>query len=375
MQNPSQVCGNCGKPVADSDVTCPHCDVLLAAYASPAGSTSPHAYESSEPIADAVPEAEMYVPEPAPPVTIPDQVEVVSTAPRPLFDTKLTVEEISKAAEGEHEESLVVVSEEKVVTKPTVFETPDWAKPPSDAKPVELVDGGDEEMIARSAEEPPRSQPAHAKTIEPAAKPPSSPPAQPRSTKREPAGPDDDSESDRRDVTAPAPEARPTYAVPPKRQAATSPEPEKTGESWLYDPSQSGPAATPTQPKPKKERKDRPQPVRTTTQAPGKRGTTESYLQKLHAEAGYVSDEEQLSKPVETGSSSSVSHAVEMMFKGKPSFAGAFYLLLGFVLVAFFLASFVDIDIGFSEFLMILAAGAILAAKNWMKVKKILVIK
>ena len=31
-------CGNCGKPVAVSDVICPNCDVLLAAYQSPSGS-------------------------------------------------------------------------------------------------------------------------------------------------------------------------------------------------------------------------------------------------------------------------------------------------------------------------------------------------
>ncbi|MEJ7838644.1 MAG: hypothetical protein WKF81_07495 [Thermomicrobiales bacterium] len=32
-------CGNCGKAVSTADVICPHCDVLLAAYQSPGGST------------------------------------------------------------------------------------------------------------------------------------------------------------------------------------------------------------------------------------------------------------------------------------------------------------------------------------------------
>jgi hypothetical protein len=33
-------CGNCGQAVGQQDVTCPHCDVLLAAYEAPAGATS-----------------------------------------------------------------------------------------------------------------------------------------------------------------------------------------------------------------------------------------------------------------------------------------------------------------------------------------------
>ena len=35
----SRHCGNCGQPVGEGDVTCPHCNVLLAAYEAPAGAT------------------------------------------------------------------------------------------------------------------------------------------------------------------------------------------------------------------------------------------------------------------------------------------------------------------------------------------------
>jgi len=37
---PDRSCGNCGAAVAATDITCPACDVLLAAYQAPAGSTS-----------------------------------------------------------------------------------------------------------------------------------------------------------------------------------------------------------------------------------------------------------------------------------------------------------------------------------------------
>lgn len=32
-------CGNCGEPVGTTDITCPHCDALLAAYEAPSGAT------------------------------------------------------------------------------------------------------------------------------------------------------------------------------------------------------------------------------------------------------------------------------------------------------------------------------------------------
>ena len=298
MQEPSQVCGNCGRPVVSGDVTCPHCGVLLAAYASPTGSTSPHMYESSAPIADAVPQAEMYVPAPAPPIEIPDEVEVASTAPRPLFDTQLTVEEIAKAAEGDHDESLVVVNETKVVTKPKVFDTPDYARPPSDAAPVQVLDGGDEDLIARAPEEAEPKVPEKA-TGQPAT-PPSTAPIGQRGDKARPQQPERDEPAE---IIPPAgkPDIRPSYSVAPLKRTAPGGEPESNPEapkeSWLYDLSQSGPANMPT--RPRRERTNRPEPVRTTTQPPVKRGRTDAYLKKLHAETGYVPKTVDVSKPVE----------------------------------------------------------------------------
>lgn len=321
MQSPSLVCGNCGKSIALDDVTCAHCGVLLAAYASPMGATTAHMYESSEPIADAVPKVEMTTPKPAPPVEIPDEVDIASTAPRPLFDTQLTVEEISRAAEGDHEESLVVVNERKVVSKPKAFNVPDYARPPANAEPVGMVDGIDEDMIARTHEE---AEPTPAQVSKPKSKP--EPPRQPEPApqparnveKREEPTPraiEDSAARDDAKSAEPTSEKvvnRPSYSVPPSRimpqvddvEPATQeavPAEQGVDESWLYDLSKSGPAARAATPK--RERKDRPQPTRTTTQAPSRRGSTESYLKKLHAESGYNSAGDQLSAPVDTRSS------------------------------------------------------------------------
>lgn len=253
VQNPTTVCGNCGKPVSDSDVTCPHCDVLLAAYASPSGSTTAHVYASSEPIAGAVPSAEMYVPAPAPPIEIPDEVEVVSTAPRPLFATNLTIEDIARAAESDHDEPLVVVKDARA-TKPVVFDVPSYAKPPSDAAPIPVVDAGEEDMIAR-VEEPPQ-------------------PAKPGSPQK------------------PAPPVKVANANDAVVIKENQPQ-----ESWLYDLGRSGP--TPLPQRAPRERMNRPEPARTTTLPPSDRGTTEAYLRKLHRKSGYETNATQLSQPVD----------------------------------------------------------------------------
>lgn len=141
-------CGNCGKPVNGSDITCPHCGALLAAYASPGGSTPMQSGEPT-PVADAIPPVDMTEPEPAPAVEIQDQVEAVSSAPRPLFDTNVTIDELKDAAEGDHTETLVVVDEANAASKPVVFDVPDYARPPATADPVPVIEEADADLIAR----------------------------------------------------------------------------------------------------------------------------------------------------------------------------------------------------------------------------------
>lgn len=157
-------CGHCGKSVAASDVTCPHCGVLLAAYASPEGSGAAGTYEAPPaPPSAVIPDIDMEVkpPSEADIVTDPTAVaeEQISTAPRPLFDTYLTVEEIARAAEGENAEDVVTVADGKVATKKVDFDVPDYARPPSDAAPIPTIEEDDESvpLITRdsaSAEEP-----------------------------------------------------------------------------------------------------------------------------------------------------------------------------------------------------------------------------
>ncbi len=263
MPNPHPVCGNCGQPVADSDITCPHCDALLAAYASPEGSTTAYAYDPDAPVADAHSSADMTVPPPAPPVEIPDGMEAVSSAPRPLFDTQLTVEDIARAAESEHDEPLVVVKDENAATTSAAFAVPDYARPPADAAPVPML----EDIEAGTATPP----------VQP----------KPRPTPKR----------------APAQSMNPPRAI---RNNAASPPPEERGESWLYDLSRNAPTPRPTQPV--RERKNRPEPVRTTTLPPGtdrERGLTENYLRKLHEQTGYDADAAQRSRPVDTRESRS----------------------------------------------------------------------
>ncbi len=138
--------------MSGSDITCPHCDALLAAYASPAGSVSNGAWESSAPITEATPPAGMDEPAPATPIEIPTEVEAGSSAPRPLFDTNVTIEELREAADGEQDDTLLVMAEEQVDPKPVTFDGPDYAKPPSTAEPVPVMENVSEEMIARPAE-------------------------------------------------------------------------------------------------------------------------------------------------------------------------------------------------------------------------------
>lgn len=231
-------CGNCKKSVAGSDVTCPHCGVLLAAYASPAGSGAGGTYEAPPPppVAE-IPSVEMDVKPPSEADIVTDPTEIteepISTAPRPLFDTYLTVEEIAKAAEGDHEEDVVTISEQKIATKPIEFETPDYARPPSDAAPIPTIDEDDASIPLITRDDAP---PAH-----------------------ETSGP----------------EIKQRVDPPP------------TTEEWLSAP------APRMRPNPKARAVARPaadsEPV----------GTTDEYLRKLHHDASYVSSEPALSRPVE----------------------------------------------------------------------------
>lgn len=238
-------CGNCGKSVEDSDITCPHCDVLLAAYASPTGATSATAWAGSGPVADTVSPVSMDEPPPAPTIEIPDEVEAVSSAPRPLFDTNVTIDELMQAAEGNHDENLVVVDEEKIASKPVVFDRPDYARPPS-AEPVPVIEEADPALIARPTDEPDTHLPP---VLEP---------------------------------------------LPEERAAAPA------GETWLAETLTPAPDAI--QPDPRIARDDRER----TDRADAVRGRTEEYLRKLHAQAGYDSNQAALSRPVEAEASRKV---------------------------------------------------------------------
>ena len=237
-------CGHCGKTVAASDVTCPHCSVLLAAYASPTGSGADSTYKEppAPPSAD-IPSVSMDVKPPSETDIVTDPTEVVaeavSTAPRPLFDTYLTVEEIAKAAEGDHETDVVTIKDTKIATKPVAFDVPDYARPPSNAAPIPTVDEHDASipLITRDA-------------------------AQPRPSRTQA----DDA-------------------------AEPEPEPDLPAESWLY-----GSGNVPVAPKPKpssrKPAQSKPQPIDPV-------GETDGYLRRLHNEAGYTPAQTAVSKPVE----------------------------------------------------------------------------
>ena len=232
-------CGNCQKQVAASDVTCPHCGVLLAAYASPIGSGAAGTYEAPPPPPSAeIPSVDMDVKPPSEADIVTDPAEVaeepISTAPRPLFDTYLTVEEIARAAEGDHAEDVVTISDKKVTTKPVEFDVPDYAKPPANAAPIPTIDEDDASipLITR-----------------------------------------DDAALNEAAETSPSPEP---VADPP---APT--------EEWLHAP----------------QARVTPNPKATAVAEPaadsGPVGTTDGYLRRIHSHAGYTPTQDALSRPVE----------------------------------------------------------------------------
>lgn len=231
-------CGNCQKEVAASDVTCPHCGVLLAAYTSPIGSGAAGTYEAPPPPPSTeIPSVDMEVKPPSEAEVVTDPAEVaeepVSTAPRPLFDTYLTVEEIARAAEGDHAEDVVTVTNKKIETKTVEFEVPDYARPPADAAPIPTIDEDDDSIPLITRDEDPARR-AQAEVA------------------REPAD-----------------------------------APEQPAEQWLQSPP---PEVTPN---PKGTAVARP--AADSTPA----GETDAYLRKLHAQAGYEPAQAVVSRPVE----------------------------------------------------------------------------
>lgn len=240
-------CGHCNKSVAASDITCPHCGVLLAAYASPTGSGAAGTYEAPPaPPSAEIPDVDMDVkpPSEADIITDPTKVteEQVSTAPRPLFDTFLTVEEIARAAEGNHDTDVVTVTDGKIATKKVEFDVPDYARPPTNAAPIPTIDEDDDSIPLITRDNP----------VE-------------RTVPTERRHEDEESEPE--------------------------PEPDRTGESWLQAPP----------PTPRARTRRKPAPTRTTTPDPdrGPVGQTDSYLRQLHQEAGYQPTGATISQPVE----------------------------------------------------------------------------
>lgn len=123
MAASGHICGNCGKTVNANDITCPHCDALLAAYVSPAGSVTA-APEYSTP---------SYA---APPVMT--EIVQTETAPEPLFDTHVTVEELAEAAELDHPVELLLAGVE-IPHQPAKTDTipePDKRDEPTYPRPV-----------------------------------------------------------------------------------------------------------------------------------------------------------------------------------------------------------------------------------------------
>lgn len=97
MTASGHTCGNCSKTVNASDITCPHCGALLAAYASPTGSITTTPEYSTPSYA-------------APPAVT--EIAQAGAAPEPLFDTHLTVEELAAAAELDHPVELLLAGVE-----------------------------------------------------------------------------------------------------------------------------------------------------------------------------------------------------------------------------------------------------------------------
>lgn len=128
-------CGNCGGAVKTADVLCPHCGALLAAYASPAGSATVAPTYAPQPV-------DLTIPEPAKidiPASVPtpgEEVDHISTAPRPLFDLDVTAQELAEAADSDHDEDVVTITDpEVVVTAAPAFAVPSYARPPADTPP------------------------------------------------------------------------------------------------------------------------------------------------------------------------------------------------------------------------------------------------
>ncbi|MCO5219944.1 MAG: hypothetical protein M9934_08615 [Thermomicrobiales bacterium] len=126
MAASGHICGNCSKTVDANDITCPHCDALLAAYASPAGSVTA-ATEYSAP---------SYA---APPVVA--EIIQTETAPEPLFDTHVTVEELAEAAELDHPVELLLAGVE-IPHEPAQADTlpePTYPRPIAEPAPVASI--------------------------------------------------------------------------------------------------------------------------------------------------------------------------------------------------------------------------------------------
>lgn len=269
-------CGHCGKPVAASDVTCPHCNVLLAAYASPIGSGAAATYEAPpEPPSAVIPDVDMEVKPPSEADIVTDPTEVaeepISTAPRPLFDTYLTVEEIARAAESDHEDDVVTISEAKIATKKVEFDVPDYARPPANAEPIPTIDEDDASvpLITQSM---------------------------------------------------PVTRAAPVEKREEDEESEPEPEPDSASESWLYSHSTSSAEAPPRprttsqrmtehepdtvldrllEPNPTSHPETRELEPREPESISGPPGQTDAYLRRLHQEAGYTPSESTISQPVE----------------------------------------------------------------------------
>ena len=125
-------CGNCGGAVNAADVACPHCGVLLAAYASPVGSQNAQAPAVLAGIDADIPaptpvDIPAHVPEPG------EHIAPIPTAPKPLFDLDVSVQKLAEAAESDHETDVVTIADPDVITTATPqFATPDYALPPDD---------------------------------------------------------------------------------------------------------------------------------------------------------------------------------------------------------------------------------------------------
>lgn len=251
------VCGSCGQPVANSDIICPHCGVLLAAYASPAGSGASTDYAPPpEPPTAEIPAVDLNVPPPSetPVVTNPDEVaeEAISTAPRPLFDTNLTVEAIAKAADGDHDEDLVTIKDTDIQTKTVMFDVPAYARPPANAAPIPVVEDAEDINVPLIRQDPSVAE-----------------------TRTADSGDETEDGSD------------------------SDPDPGAAGESWLNASFSAQPRPV-TAPASKKKKAADSRSKRQPTSPPAAEvGRTDAYLRKLHEEAGYTPNQVVVSQPVE----------------------------------------------------------------------------